>query len=125
MIDVVKSMATYLTSHPSVTYKVYQNSRPRDMDECITLVLDGGANSTFYFGYPKTFIRPMVIVYVRCREYAKGFEQTSAVVEALKSYTDTENNINGARMLGNVSSLGYDDQHRNELMLVYSILAEE
>lgn len=125
MVDVVKSMADYLTAHPSITYPVYQNSRPRDVDECITLVLDGGANSTFFFGYLKAFVRPMVIVYVRSKSYPDGFAQTGALVEALKSYNDIEHSIDGSRMLGNISSLGYDDQRRQELMCVYSILAEE
>lgn len=125
MVDVCTSIRDYLKSHPSVDFPVYIDSRPREVNDCITLVLNGGSDSTFFFGYPKTIIKPMVAIYVRSSSYGKGYAEICKVIQVLKQYTDATNNINGVSMIGNISSLGHDDQRRSELLIVYNVLAEE
>lgn len=123
MVDIATVMQEYLAG--KVSYPVYVNRRPTDVDKCVTLMLDGGSDTTYYLQYNKEFTYPMVMLYVRTLSYVEGHTVCSELVDLLRSFKREDLGIRGVRMLGNLSSLGVDDKNRQEFMLVYSIIAEE
>lgn len=125
MVDVVRAMCSFLKSRSEITFPVRIGTRPRELDDCITLVPDSGSNSTSFFQTSSDLVYPMIFVYVRSKEYQPGFDQCSNLITVLKSFRDFSIGIRGVQLIGNISSTGKDDAGRQEFLVTFSSIAEE
>lgn len=123
MVDIATTLQEYLNGQ--IDYPVYINRRPTDVDNCVTILADGGSDTTYYFDYNSEFMYPMVILYIRTQTYEAGHDVCSQIVNLLREFSRVDEGVRGIRMLGNLSSLGVDDRNRQEFMLVYSAIVEE
>lgn len=117
MIDVTKSIQDFLTTREEITFPVYLNSRPQEVNDCITVVGNSGAAPSLSFQRTEVISYPLINLYIRSSQYSDGFEQASLVRSALFEYTDFENGIDGCTIYGDVSPIGYDDLRRAEFLL--------
>lgn len=130
MVDTTKAVATFLRSSPGVTFKVFENHRPRDVDDCITVVANGGVVVDEFLGTQDIIRKNMLILYIRSSQYPKAVQQASAVAKALKAFTvtitlDDFDICYGVRPIGGLEPLGVDDLGRAEVSISYNMYVKE
>lgn len=130
MVNTVKAVAAFLREDSTVTFKVFENHRPRNVNDCITVVANGGTIIGTFMGVHDTIRKNMFIMYIRSMHYETAVQQASEVVKALQTFetSDTVEDSDifyGVRPVGGLEPLGVDDMGRAEISLTYNMYVKE
>lgn len=129
MVDVTKTVATFLRNSPEVTSRVFENRRPREVAECITVVANGGTIIGDYMETADSLLKKSFIIYIRGTNYPSMMLQVQQVFSALKNFTVWDSSGNdicyGIKPVGSFEPLGVDDLGRSEGSLMYNLYVKE
>ena len=122
MVDILSIILEYLKTSQVTSSMLTKNKRPRDTDNCVTLVLNGGQDVDYFFNQLSYLAQPLVILYVRNISYNACYADASNIIEALHRFSARDKGIEGIRMIGDIASGGTDSRGRHELIATLKVV---
>lgn len=130
MIDSATVVANFLRQAPGISFQVFASHRPRNVNDCITVVADGGVVVGEYMGLQDVIRKNMLIIYIRSTNYPSAVKEAGSVANAMKTFAATAapngaEVVYGIRPVGGLEPLGVDDLNRHEVSLSYNLYVKE
>lgn len=109
---------------PSTVAPRFVGELPSQAEEGVALSPGEGEENIYYFSQEDTLRKPYVTCYIRTREYTKGEQFSSQVVEALDKFHD-DDWILSCTLVGTPTYLGRNEDKLHEFQVVFKIIVKE